>query len=261
MPKRHWIELTTEEFAGLDPEKTIAVLPIAAIEQHGPHLAVSTDTIIGQGMVDAVIARLPEDLSALFLPVQAVGKSNEHIRSPGTITYTAETAQRVWTEIGESVARAGVRKMVIVTSHGGNVDTMRVVARELRVNCQMLVVTTGWRFGVPKGLFSDQEALHGIHAGDIETSLMLHLRPDLVRQEKVQNFVPSSVRMENEFKFLRPTGLHAHAWIAQDIHPAGAAGDASLGTAEKGKQWAEFQAERFIELLRDVERFELSRLA
>jgi creatinine amidohydrolase len=261
MRKVHWLELTTEDFAGLDPEKTIAVLPIAAIEQHGPHLAVSTDTIIGQGMVDSVIAKLPADLSVLFLPVQAVGKSNEHIRSPGTITYTAETAQRVWTEIGESVARAGVRKMVIVTSHGGNVDTMRVVARELRVNHQMLVVTTGWRFGLPKGLYSDQEALHGIHAGDMETSLMLHFRPDLVRQDKIANFVPSSVRMENEFKFLRPTGLHAHAWIAQDIHPSGAAGDASLGTAEKGKATAEFQAERFIELLRDVERFELSRLA
>ena len=94
MRKLHWLQLTTEDFAGLDPEKTIAVLPIAAIEQHGPHLAVSTDTIIGQGMVDTVIAKLPEDLSALFLPVQAVGKSNEHIRSPGTITYTAETAQR-----------------------------------------------------------------------------------------------------------------------------------------------------------------------
>ncbi len=125
----------------------------------------------------------------------------------------------------------------------------------------MLCVTTGWRFGVPEGLFSGPEAMHGIHAGDIETSLMLHFRPDLVRKEKVQNFVPSSLKMENEFKFLRPIGLHAHAWIAQDIHPAGAAGDASLATAEKGKQWAEFQAERFIELLRDVEKFELSRLA
>ena len=116
MRKLHWLQLTTEDFAGLDPEKTIAVLPIAAIEQHGPHLAVSTDTIIGQGMVDAVIAKLPEDLSVLFLPVQAVGKSNEHIRSPGTITYTAETAQRVWTEIGESVrarraAQAGDRHL------------------------------------------------------------------------------------------------------------------------------------------------------
>jgi creatinine amidohydrolase len=261
MRKVHWLQLTTEEFAGLDPEKTIAILPIAAIEQHGPHLAVSTDTIIGQGMIDTVIAKLPEDLSALFLPVQAVGKSNEHIRSPGTITYTSETAQRVWYEIGESVARAGVRKMVIVTSHGGNVDVMRTVARELRVNHQMLAVTTGWRFGLPKGLYSNQEALHGIHGGDMETSLMLHFRPDLVRTEKVKNFVPSSVRMENEFKFLRPTGLHAHGWIAQDIHPDGAAGDASIATAEKGKITAEFQAERFIELLRDMERFSLDRLA
>jgi creatinine amidohydrolase len=262
MRKVHWLELTTEDFAGLDPEKTIAVLPIAAIEQHGPHLAVSTDTIIGQGMVDSVIAKLPADLSVLFLPVQAVGKSNEHIRSPGTITYTAETAQRVWTEIGESVARAGVRKMIIVTSHGGNVDVMGIVARELRVNCRMLVVTTGWRrLGLPKGLYTDQEALHGIHAGDIETSMMLHFRPDLVRMEKAENFVPSSVRMENEFKFLRPTGFFAHGWIAQDIHPAGAAGDASLATAEKGKATAEYQAERFIELLRDVEKFSLERLA
>jgi len=261
MRKVHWLQLTTEDFATLDPEKTIVVLPIAAIEQHGPHLAVSTDTVIGQGMVDTVIARLPEDLSVLFLPVQAVGKSNEHLRSPGTITYTADTALHMWTEIGESVARAGLRKLIIVTSHGGNVDVMRTVARELRVRCQMLVVTTGWRFGLPKGLYSDQEALHGIHAGDMETSLMLHFRPDLVRPDKVANFVPSSVRMENEFKFLRPTGLHAHGWIAQDIHPSGAAGDASIATAEKGKQTAEFQAERFIELLRDVERFELSRLA
>ena len=262
MRRVHWLELTTEDFAGLDPEKTIVVLQIAAIEQHGPHLAVSTDTVIGQGIVDAVIARLPEDLSVLFLPIQAVGKSNEHIRSAGTITYSADTALRVWVEIGEGVARAGLRKLIMVTSHGGNVDLMAVAARELRVRRQMLVVHTGWRrLGLPKGLYTDQEALHGIHAGDVETSMMLHFRPDLVRFDKAQNFVPSSVRMENEFKFLRPTGSFAHGWIAQDIHPLGAAGDASLATAEKGKATAEYQAERFIELLRDVEKFELDRLA
>src|SRR2546423_9940486 len=130
MRKVHWLQLTTEEFAPLDPKKPIVGLPTAATEQHGPHLAVSTDTIIGQGMVDTVIAWLPEDISVLFLPMQAVGKSNEHIRSPGTITYTAETARCVWTEIGESVARAGLRKLIIVTSHGGNLGPMRVVARQ-----------------------------------------------------------------------------------------------------------------------------------
>ena len=237
------------------------MLPIAAIEQHGPHLAVSTDTIIGQGMVDTVIARLPDDLSVLFLPMQAVGKSNEHIRSPGTITYTAETALRVWTEIGESVARAGLRKLIIVTSHGGNVDVMRIVARELRVKCQMLVVTTGWRFGLPKGLYTDQEALHGIHAGDIETSLMLHFRPDLVRMDKVANFVPSSVRMENEFKFLRPTGCTRMAGSRRtSIRPAPPATPRS-GPPRRASRRRSFRPSAFIELLRDVERFELSRLA
>jgi creatinine amidohydrolase len=261
MRKTQWLQLTTEEFSALDPDKTIAVLPIAAIEQHGPHLAVSTDTIIGQGMVDAVTARLPDDLAVLFLPVQSVGKSNEHIRSPGTITYTAETAQRAWTEIGESVARAGLRKMVIVTSHGGNVDTMRVVARELRVSCQMLVVTTGWRFGVPKGLFADQEAQHGIHAGDIETSLMLHFRPDLVDVGKAKLFASTAAEMEKDYKHLRPAGQHGFGWIAQDLSADGAVGDASAASAEKGRLTAEHQADGFVAFLRDVARFPLTQLA
>ena len=262
MPKRFWAELKSSEFVGLDPHSTIAILPVAAIEQHGPHLPVMTDTAIGEGMIATVLARLPDDLRVLFLPIQMIGKSNEHLRSPGTISISSENLTRIWVEIGEAVHRAGLRKLVIISSHGGNTEVVGIVARELRVRLGILVIATHWsRFGLPAGLYSSFDIAHGIHAGDIETSLMLHLRPDLVRKEKAQNFVPSSVRMENEFKFLRPTGLHGHAWIAQDIHPAGAAGDASLATAEKGEQWAEYQAERFIELLRDVEKFELSRLA
>ena len=262
MRKLRWSELTTQEFAGLDPEKVIAVLPGAAIEQHGPHLAVSTDTVIGDGMVGEVIARLPEDLSILVLPTQAIGKSNEHLRSPGTITYSAETALRAWVEIGESVHRAGLRKMVIVTSHGGNVDLMSIAARELRVKHRMLVVHTGWRrFGLPDGRYGAQEAVHGIHGGDVETSMMLHFRPDLVRPAKAASFVPASVAMEKEFAYLRPTGSFAFGWIAQDVNPAGAIGDASIATAEKGRLTAEHQALRFIELLRDMAQFSLDRLA
>jgi creatinine amidohydrolase len=260
MRKVHWLELTTEDFAALDPEKTIAVLPIAAIEQHGPHLAVSTDTINGQGINDSVIARLPDQLSVLFLPVQAVGKSNEHIRSPGTITYTAETAQRAWTEIGESVARAGLRKMIIVTSHGGNVDTMRIVARELRVNCQMLVVTTGWRFGVPKGLFSDQEALHGIHAGDIETSLMLAARPESVRKDKTADAVPTTLALAKEFRWLNANRPAGFGWMTQDLHPSGAVGNASKATAAKGDAALTHGARAFVELLGEIDRFDLALL-
>jgi creatinine amidohydrolase len=258
----YWSELTTVDFAALDPETTIAILPVAAIEQHGPHLPVSTDTAIGEGMIAETLRRLPEDLSILILPTQAIGKSNEHLRSPGTVTLSAETALRAWTEIGESVHRAGLRKLVIVNSHGGNVDVIGVVARELRVRLRMLVVTCSWgRFGLPPGVFSEQEAAVGIHAGDIETSLMLYFRPDLVRMEKAQNFAPTTIGMANEFALLRPTGYSAFGWIAQDLHPSGAAGDASLAAAEKGRATAEFQVGEFIKLLRDITRFSLDRLA
>ena len=262
MRRLFWSELTTREFADLDAATTIAVLPVAAIEQHGPHLAVSTDTVIADGMIGEVVKRLPDDLSVLILPTQAVGKSNEHLRSPGTITLTAETALRAWVEIGESVHRAGLRKLVLVNSHGGNIDIINVVARELRVRLQMLAVTCSWRrFGLPPGLYTDEEAAVGIHAGDVETSLMLHLRPDLVRMERSENFAPVSIQLAKEFAHLRPTGVTAFGWIAQDLHPSGAAGDASRATAEKGRATAEFQALEFIKLLRDVTDFSLSRLA
>lgn len=262
MRKLFWGELTSEDFKGLDPEKTIAVLPIAAIEQHGPHLPVSVDTEIANGMIRETIRQLPEDLSVLILPTQAIGKSNEHIRSPGTLTLTAETAIRAWTEIGESVSRAGVRKLVMVNSHGGNVDCIGIVARELRVRFQMLAVHCAWsRFGAPAGMFDDLENAVGIHAGDKETSLMLHFRPELVKMDRAENFAPSTIEMTRTFDLLRPTGFTAFGWIAPDLHPSGAAGDASRGTAEKGRLLAEYEAGRFIQLLRDVERFALSRLA
>jgi len=260
--KLFWSELTTTEFDGLDPEATIAVLPVAAIEQHGPHLAVSTDTVINDGMIAELIRHLPDDLSILILPTQAIGKSNEHLRSKGTITFSAETALRAWVEIGEAVHRAGLRKLVIVNSHGGNVDLISIVARELRVRLQMMVVTSSWgRLGNPPGLYTDQEAAVGIHAGDIETSLMLYFRPDLVRMDKAGNFPPCTIGMLKEFDLLRPTGHNAMAWIAQDLTAEGAAGDASLATAEKGRLTAELRAQQFVKLLRDMTRFSLDRLA
>jgi creatinine amidohydrolase len=262
MRKRIWSELNTNDFIGLDPETTIAVLPMAATEQHGPHLPVATDTAIAEGMIAETMKQLPDDLAVLFLPIQAVGKSNEHLRSPGTITLTAETAIRAWTEIGEAVHRAGLRKLVLVNAHGGNVDIISIVARDLRVRLQMLVVACHWgRFGQPKGLYTDQETAVGIHAGDMETSLMLHFRPDLVRMDKADNFAPSTIRISNEFDLLRPTGQTAFAWIAQDLHPSGAAGDASRATAEKGKATAEHRAAQFVKLLHDVRRFSMDRLA
>jgi creatinine amidohydrolase len=260
--KRYWGELKTTEFAALDPQATVAVLPVAAIEQHGPHLPVNTDSAIGQGMIETVVARLPANLQAVFLPLQAVGKSNEHLRAPGTLNVSAENLLRTWFEIGESVHRAGLRKLLIINSHGGNSEVIGILAREFRVRFDMLAVATHWaRFGLPAGLYTAAEATYGIHAGDIETSLMLHFRPELVDMSQARNFVSSAVETEKTYKHLRPIGPHSFGWIAADLNPEGAVGDASAATAEKGRLTAEHQAAEFIGLLRDMADFPLTELA
>jgi creatinine amidohydrolase len=253
-----WGDYRTTEYASIDPEATIAVLPVAAIEQHGPHLPVSTDMTIMNGMLETVIARLPADLDIRILPVQSVGKSNEHVHAPGTLTLTPLAAIQSWADLGASVARAGVKKIVFVNSHGGNEEIMGIVARELRVAFKMLAVKTSWsRFGRPAGLYSDIEDRYGIHGGDFETSVMLHFRPDLVDMSKAENFVSSVQRAEREFDLLKPTGTHAFAWIATDLNPSGVVGEANLATADKGRLTAEHQADGFVQLLRDVRKAKL----
>lgn len=248
-----WADYATTAFEGLDPMRTIAVLPLAAIEQHGPHLPVGVDTMINQGMLDTLIPMVPDDLDLRILPIQAIGKSNEHIRAPGTLTLPANVLIEAWTELGLSVARAGLRKIVMINSHGGNEEIMGIVARELRVRANMLAVKTSWsRFGQEEGMISDLETRHGIHGGEVETSLMLYFRPDLVDMDKAENFLSVTASDEKEFKRLRPTGLHAYAWLAGDLNEKGTVGDASKATAEKGRRIAEYQAKGFLELLQDV---------
>jgi len=254
-----WGDFPTADYAAIDPEAMIAVLPLAAIEQHGPHLPVSTDTTIMAGMLEAVIARLPDDLDVRILPIQAVGKSNEHLLSPGTLTLPAATLVEAWTALGDSIARAGVRKLVMVNSHGGNEEIMGIVTRELRVRHRMLAVKTSWqRFGRPSRMYPELEDRHGIHGGDVETSLMLHFRPDLVDMSKAENFASNVAHAETEFALLRHTGTHAFAWMAPDLNPHGVVGNAAAASAEKGRLTAEFQASGFVALLRDVAKARLS---
>lgn len=256
--RRWWGEYKTTEFAAIDPARTIAVLPTAAHEQHGPHLPVSTDTEINLGLLRTVIAMAPDDLDFRILPVQAVGKSNEHLHAPGTLTLPYQLAAELWIELGLSVARAGVRKLVIVNSHGGNLDIIGIVARELRVRAGMLVAKCQWNaFGRPEGLFSAREGQFGIHGGDLETSLMLHFRPDLVDMDKARDFRSSAEGMA-DFAWLRPTGGVSYGWIASDLGPHGTVGEAHRATAGKGAATARHQAEGFIALLRDMEKADLA---
>ncbi len=259
--RRYWAEYRTTEYRSIDPERTIAILPTAAIEQHGPHLPVGVDTMINQGMLAHLVDTAPDDLDFRILPVQAVGKSNEHIHAPGTVTLAADVAMKAWIEIGHSVARAGVRKMIIVNSHGGNLDMIGIVARELRVQAGMLCVKCQWgAFGHPEGMFSADELTYGIHGGDVETSLMLHFRPDLVDMAEARNFRSSAQDM-SAYRWLRPTGPVAFGWIASDLSDAGTVGDASAATAEKGAATCAHQVAGFTDLLRDVDAFGLDRLA
>ncbi|OYR14735.1 creatininase family protein [Brucella thiophenivorans] len=257
--KRYWSDYTSEAFSRLERDKILAILPVGAIEQHGPHLPVAVDAAIVDGMVKETIARLPDESHALFLPTQAIGKSNEHSRYPGSLTFSAETIIRMWYEIGACVAASGVRKMVLLNSHGGQISIMDIVARELRIRHNMMVVSVNWfALGMPEGVYSEHDLKHGIHAGDMETSVMLELHPDLVDMSKAQNFHTLTEVFESDFKHLSLSGGAKPAWQMQDINPSGAAGNATLATAEKGRKTIDFAAERLVEVLAEIERAPLS---
>ena len=261
LPTKFWAEMGWRDFAAADMSRVVAVLPVAAIEQHGPHLPVGVDTFINEGYLERAIRRVSDDMPVLFLPLQAIGKSNEHIEFPGTLTLSLETVTHAWIEIGDSVARTGCRKLIVMNSHGGNVPVIGAVVRELRVRHRMLAVQAGWHaLGYPEGMFSPRERAHGIHGGDAETSLMLAIKPQSVRMSEARNFVSAAEAIEEEFARLRVTQPIGIGWTSSDLHQLGAVGDAASATAPKGEACLERGVEGFIELLRDVLAFDLERL-
>jgi creatinine amidohydrolase len=261
-PPHDWTDIHWPDIDAAEASRWIAVLPLAATEQHGPHLPLATDVMIAQAYLARVRELLPADLPVTFLPVQPVGISTEHIDFPGTLTLTPTTALAQWMELGENAARAGVKKLVMVTSHGGNSAAMSLVAQELRASRGLLVVTTSWsRFGTPPGLFPEEELRHGIHGGAVETSIMLARFADDVRKENLAYFRPLSIDMEKRYRWLSTQRPAPFAWQTQDLHPSGAVGDARLATAEKGEQLLTHGARAFCELLADVDNFDMKQLA
>jgi len=265
---RFWSDLTTRDFARRQASgqalRTVAVLPVAATEQHGPHLPLNVDATLADGIIAASLAHLPESLDVLFLPTQAVGKSNEHLRFPGTLTLSAETLIRLWTEIGESVARAGVRKLVLFNAHGGQVSVMDIVARDLRTRCDLLVYAVNW-YDLPlgddvNGLFPPEEHRFGIHAGEIETSMMLALQPDQVDMRQARDFRSTSQDRAQAFEILGNGRSAKLGWQMQDYHPQGAAGNAARATAAKGQAVVQAAGHQLARLLQEVDRLPLSTL-
>jgi len=262
LPPRDWADIDWADLSSADRARWIAVLPLAATEQHGPHLPLETDVMIAQAYLARLRELLPEALPVAFLPLEPVGISTEHLDFPGTLTLPPQTAFKNWTAIGESIARAGLKKLVMVTSHGGNVATMSLVAQELRAHHGMLAVTTAWaRLSAPEALFSAEEVTHGIHGGAVETSIMLARYASQVRREAIANFRPSTIAMAKAFRWLSAQRPAPFAWQAQDLHPSGAAGNATLATPEKGERLIEQGARAFCELLADVDKFDLNRLS
>jgi creatinine amidohydrolase len=257
LPPRDWTDIHWPDIAAAGPARWIAVLPLAATEQHGPHLPVGTDVMIAQAYLARVRELLADALPVTFLPLQPVGISTEHIDYPGTLTLPTEIALQTWMALGISVARAGIKKLVMVTSHGGNSAAMTLVAQDLRAQHGLLVVTTGWsRFGVPEGLFSAQELRHGVHGGAVETSIMLARFPQQVRSKEIADFRPKGIAMEKDYRWLSAHRPAPFAWQAQDLHASGAAGDATQASAEKGQRLIDHGAAAFCELLADVDRFD-----
>ena len=261
LPRPYWHEMRSVDFAAVDPERWVAVLPVGAIEQHGPHLPVMVDACINQGMISRMLELKPAELPATVLPMTWVGRSEEHVDFPGTLTHTAETLQRMWYEIGVSVRRAGLRKLVILNSHGGQIQVMQIVARQLRIDHDMLVACLSWgQLGLPEGVIDPVERQHGIHAGELETSVMLALRPDLVAMEAAGDFVPLSKREANRFPILMGLGAAGYGWQAQDVDDSGAAGNAAAADGERGQQVIDHVAGRLVALLDEVSRYPLANL-
>ncbi len=259
--KRYWADYTSYDFARINRNNMVAVLPVAAIEQHGPHLPLSVDRDILDGLLAATLPHLSDDLPVVFLPTQAVGKSNEHARYAGTLTLTAETLIRAWCEIGDSVAAAGVKKLILLNSHGGQVSVLDIVARELRIRHSMVAVAANWfGLGLPEGLISGQESRHGIHAGEIETAMMLALHPEKVAMDRARDFDSLSERLERNFRHLG-LGIGVRlGWQSQDLNPAGAVGNAAAATAATGQAIIDHVAQRLVELFEDVHRLPVSLL-
>lgn len=261
---RYWAHWRTTELAQARSsghlQQTVVVLPLGATEQHGPHLPLQVDSAIADAVVAAAVARLDASVSALFLPTQYVGYSPEHAAFAGTLTLKAETVIRLWTDIAESVAASGVRRLVLFNTHGGHVGLMDVVARDLRQRLGLMVYSVNW-FNLPlqgpdgadlQGLFDAREHRFGIHAGAIETSMMLAVAPEQVDMAQARDFASSAEWRAQHCPIVGNGRSAKLAWQMQDYNPAGAVGNAASARADTGRLLIDAAGRALAQLLAEV---------
>jgi creatinine amidohydrolase len=253
------------QFEDNDPELSpdershwIAVLPLGAHEQHGPHLPFDTDTLIAQGIVSRLKVALPKTLPVTFLPTEPVGYSIEHMDVTGTQTLGYGEAIERWLGIAEMLSQQGIRKFVMLNAHGGNSPLLTVVATEARVRFDMLAVATSWtRFGLPAGIITPEEKAIDIHGGDIETSVMLALHPDAGGYVESRELPLQPIRLRRPLQ--TPARLRPARLRLENVRPQrpGRAGNAARATAEKGEALIGHAVAGLVELLADVDAFDV----
>lgn len=261
-PIRYWQRLTTTEVASIASQDPVVVVPLAATEQHGPHLPLSTDLEIARGLLRTAFGRLPTDHRVWMAPPLAFGASGEHSRFPGTLSLDPDVITETICQLGAALQDAGVRRLVVFNSHGGNRGAIESAALRLRDEQTQLVVKASYTsFARPDNVqLPDVEWRHGLHGGALETAMMLYFRPELVRTNEIGRFDSLGEELEGAMRRLGPEGEAPFAWLAGDLNPLGVTGDASLADAELGQRLADHYGSVLAEVLQDAAAFPLDRL-
>jgi creatinine amidohydrolase len=251
---RNFAYLTWKQVDALPRESTLLVLPTAAIEQHGHHLPLATDTLINNLVLGKALELVPAELPVFALPPVCYGKSNEHIGFPGTLSVSAQTFLAVVRDIGASIAASGFRKVVLYNTHGGNTSLVDVLARDLRAEFGLRTFSLFGSAGASFEGVSQQERTYGFHAGEIETAYLLHATPELVHPGQ---YTSNYIARVDQPELLKPEGSAANfAWLTRDIAPSGVMGDPTPATAENGARWVADAAAHIAETLVAMHKFE-----
>jgi len=254
---RYFPDLTGPQVAELLTERSILVQPLGAIEQHGPHLPLSTDSVVATAVAEGAIAEVGDELDVWLLPTLEYTKSNEHAWSAGTVWLSATTLMAVLDDLGRCVATTPAKRLVFLNGHGGNSALLNVANRELRLAHGLMTFVT--HPGVPPdqgGTSSADELGMGVHGGNDETSLMLHLAPHLVNMDLAERRVPEALAVN---QYVRFGGRVSFGWMSNDFFPDGYIGDPTAATAELGKQLFDGAVRGFGESLREISTFNFGR--